>query len=388
MKYTDKIYGTFELRGVIEELINTSIFQRLKSIHRVALLLGIVLMCSSCNGQVKNEAQTEQPAIGKRVNTLDPMANLIYHDKEDVYWFGSKEKGIYRYDGKQLKLFTTADGLINHRIISVQEDKHGNLYFDTPAGISKFDGQTFTTLEVDENGTTKQEWKLEKDDLWFSAGWEHKGPYRFDGTNLYQLEFPKNELEDEFYSKYPNVSHSPYGIYSIYKDKKGNIWFGTSDMGIYQFDGENIRWMYERQLTETPGGGAFGIRSIAEDREGCFWICNADFKYKILPDSSKGEDLKQINYERETGIREIGDETQYFLSIVADDQGDLWMLTYDNGVWRNNGNTLVHYPIKKGEKTVLLSSIYKDNNGALWVGTHQDGAYKFNGIGFEKYSIE
>ena len=127
MKDTAKIYGTFELTGVIEELIETSIFQRLKSIHQGVLLLVAVLMYSSCNGQIKSEAQAEQPTIGKRVNALGPTVNLIYHDKEDVYWFGSREKGIYRYDGKQLKLFTTADGLINHRIIakesSIKEDK-------------------------------------------------------------------------------------------------------------------------------------------------------------------------------------------------------------------------------------------------------------------------
>jgi len=34
MKYTDKIYGDFEFSGVIKELINTKVFQRLKKIHQ------------------------------------------------------------------------------------------------------------------------------------------------------------------------------------------------------------------------------------------------------------------------------------------------------------------------------------------------------------------
>lgn len=34
MKYSDKIYGEFELPGVIEELIETRVFQRLKKIHQ------------------------------------------------------------------------------------------------------------------------------------------------------------------------------------------------------------------------------------------------------------------------------------------------------------------------------------------------------------------
>lgn len=34
MKYVDKIYGEFEFSGVIEEIIKTSVFQRLKKIHQ------------------------------------------------------------------------------------------------------------------------------------------------------------------------------------------------------------------------------------------------------------------------------------------------------------------------------------------------------------------
>jgi len=67
-------------------------------------------------------------------------------------------------------LFTTQDGLINNRILGVQEDKLGNVYFDTPEGVSKFDGQQFTTLKVTENSAKKNEWKLAPTDLWFGTG--------------------------------------------------------------------------------------------------------------------------------------------------------------------------------------------------------------------------
>ncbi len=38
MIYTDKIYGEFELTGVIQELINTRVFQRLKKVHQGGVL--------------------------------------------------------------------------------------------------------------------------------------------------------------------------------------------------------------------------------------------------------------------------------------------------------------------------------------------------------------
>ena len=73
------------------------------------------------------------------------------------------------------------------------------------------------------------------------------------------------------------------------------------------------------------------------------------------------------------------------MSIAEDNEGHLWMATYDGGVWKNDGTQLVHYPIKEGEKNVLLFSIYKDKHGVLWLGTHNAGAFRYNGSKFEPF---
>ena len=92
-----------------------------------------------------------------------------------------------------------------------------------------------------------------------------------------------------------------------------------------------------------------------------------------------------MRYNRLPGIKSRESENQYYLSIVADEDGHLWMLTYDNGIWKNDGNNLVHYPLKDGNKEVKLLSIYKDNQGDFWLGTAQSGVFKFNGESFEKF---
>jgi len=302
-------------------------------------------------------------------------------------WFGGNDEGAYKYDGENLILYTDKDGLIGSNIIGIQEDKFGNIYFDTTEGVSKFDGQKFTTLEIIENSSVENEWKLEPNDLWFRLGWNNSGPYRFDGKYLYHLPFPKNEMENEFNSKYPNANYNPYGVYYIYKDTKGSIWFGTSNLGVYHYDGNDISWMYEKHLTETPEGGSFGIRSIIEDKNGYIWICNPKYKYKILPDGTEINDLKLLNYQREFGVENKGLESLYFPSMTLDNDGDLWMVTYDNGVWSNKGTELIQYPIKDDDTDVLLFSIYKDNQGVLWLGTHNAGVYKYNGKSFDKFEI-
>jgi len=197
-------------------------------------------------------------------------------------------------------------------------------------------------------------------------------------------------MEDEYFAKFPNNPWSSYEVYDIYKDSKGTMWFGTSNFGVCRYNGNSIQWLYEDHLTNAPNGGSFGIRSILEDKNGKFWFCNTRYRYTILQDSTNGKQKELINYSTEKGIDGIksadGTDNIYFLSIIEDNNGDLWMATYNEGVWRYNGKEVTHYNLKDGAKDVKLYSIYKDNKDVLWLGTFESGAYKFNGTSFEKFA--
>ena len=84
--------------------------------------------------------------IGVTVTQIDKTIWTIYQDKKSNYWFGSKENGVYYYNGHRLKHITTQNGLVSNEIRGIQEDANGNIFFDTEKGVSKFDGHTFKTL--------------------------------------------------------------------------------------------------------------------------------------------------------------------------------------------------------------------------------------------------
>ena len=85
-------------------------------------------------------------AIGEVVSELGKSVMYVFHAKNNDYWFGSDDRGVYRYNGKAIVNFTRKDGLVSNQIRGIQEDKSGNIYFTTYEGISKFDGKSFTTL--------------------------------------------------------------------------------------------------------------------------------------------------------------------------------------------------------------------------------------------------
>lgn len=352
-------------------------------------LLGILTILASCNGQTKNTNNSgilnEQTTIGKSVNQLSKHLWYVFQDKKNNYWFSSNGEGVYRYDGKTIVHFTTQDGLANDTVRHIQEDKLGNIYVSTFGGINKFDGQKITTLQA----IKSKEWKLEPNDLWFNIlgkRGEH-GPYRYDGKNLYSLEFPKHFLHDEITAQGINPFFSPYEIYCIYKDRKGLMWFGTSVFGACRFDGKTVKWMYERDLTIAPAGGTLGIRSIFEDKTGNFWICNTWHRY--IFDFDKTAKSDRLQYQKTEGIGNAqifgGDEYIYYSHIVEDNNGNIWLTTWDQGVFNYDGTTITHYAVKEGQKDVNLISMYKDNQGNLWLGTPENGVFKFNGNTFERF---
>ncbi len=57
----------------------------------------------------------------------------------------------------------------------IQEDAQGNLFIATYGGVSRFDGQKFTTLELIETTLEDDKWELNPDDVWlvFSPGPGH-----------------------------------------------------------------------------------------------------------------------------------------------------------------------------------------------------------------------
>jgi sugar lactone lactonase YvrE len=115
---------------------------------------------TSCNGQTnKQQAKKDNISKGDTLTELGNSIMVVYQDNKHIYWFGSWETGVYKYDGKTLINYTTEHGLPNNRIDEIREDKSGNIYFTSchpNSTVTRFDGNTFTTLSA----TPGTDWQL------------------------------------------------------------------------------------------------------------------------------------------------------------------------------------------------------------------------------------
>lgn len=357
-------------------------------LHLIFLMILSTLPTSTRPKSVPDQAwqdptnkHTAPIAAGEIVTELDNSIFHIFQARDSVLWFGSDGEGVYRDDGNQLVRFTTAHGLSSNNVRGIQQDRSGNIFVcDARGGVSRFDGRVFTTLNALD--ASKSEWKLDPDDLWFPGEQDSGVVYRWDGTSLHRLAFPNTQAGDAHIaafprSKYPNAKYSPYDVYTIFKDSKGHLWFGTAVLGACRYDGTSFTWVGHGE------NGSFGVRSIVEDQDGKFWLSNTLNRFAEVPNAATQANTPR--YRKEPGIASDTDPYAVFMSTVRDKDGDLWMATLSNGVFRYDGTNWTHFPVTHNDKPIWVYSIYQDRQDALWLGTHEHGVFKFNGIKFEEF---
>jgi hypothetical protein len=354
-------------------------------------LASLVLSVVGCAGRPASDVTSALP--GEVVEDLGDSALVVYQDSRGAHWFGSDGGGVVRYDGTSLVRFTSAHGLAGNQVRQIQEDGDGRLYVTTVGppdgfGISRFDGERFTTLVPVEAAGPGEGWDLAPGDLWFQSFGMDDGPYRLDGETLVRLSFPRIALEDTFRARFPNVTYSPYNVYATHRDRSGAMWFGTSSLGVCRYDGRSFQWITEDELTELEDGPSLGVRGIVEDEDGTFWLGNLLHRYDVRPHPASSG-VGATWYRREPGpvaadAPDVGNA--YFMSGLRDRHGVTWTATYSRGVWSYDGERLTHHPVRDGEGNgVTLFTIYEDRDGVIWVGSHAAGAWCLVDGRFERF---
>jgi len=170
------------------------------------------------------------------------------------------------------------------------------------------------------------------------------------------------------------------------EDKEGNLWFGTTENGLYKYDGKSFY-----QFLVSDGLNSNSINHILEDKNGKIWIgtdkglCRYDGKAfteipiplpKNLP-PNKNELYK----------------TQLVFHIIQDKVGNLWFATID-GVYVYDGTSFTHFVINEGAGGFLSTNhnverILEDKDGYIWFGGRtNEGVYRYDGKSITNFKLK
>ena len=230
----------------------------------------------------------------------------ILEDKAGNIWFGTISGGLYRYDGKSFTLFTTTDGLANNSVLCMLEDNAGYIWFGTEAGVSRYDGKTFTNFSKQHslNGNINSIVQDKTGKLWFGTRYGIVGDLIvYDGKS---------------FTQFKNNNGLPFSnIRSIIKDKTENIWIGGQD-GLMHYDGKSLKNISTNF-----------IGYIYEDRTGNIWLSEEE---------PTGWALNRYNGKSST---KLATKSMVF-GIEQDDSGNIWFGTMD-GVSQYNGKSIINF---------------------------------------------
>ncbi|WP_343603840.1 two-component regulator propeller domain-containing protein [Fluviicola sp.] len=148
----------------------------------------------------------------------------IAEDRQGNLWFGTADKGAFKFDGTTFRQFSQKDGLCSDDITCILADTKGILWFGSmDGGLSQYNGSVFTNLTAEKEIGNNEVWTIYEDKngaIWFSS--EGFGVYCYHNGKL--TNFSKNQ------------GFNMKAVQAIYQDREGRLWFGGGS-GLYVSNG-------------------------------------------------------------------------------------------------------------------------------------------------------
>jgi signal transduction histidine kinase/ligand-binding sensor domain-containing protein len=190
-----------------------------------------------------------------------------------------------------IRVYTIADGLPHDRINRIMRDSHGFLWFCTPGGLGRFDGERFVSYHEDDGLPSESVNDILEDGAVYWVATNGGGVARFDpnaaaglslGTDVTLDARPRTfavfRVGDRAATNRVNV---------LFRDSTSRIWAAT-DGGLFVFQRESHGGHFRRVSLDNPGyaDDAVQVWSVQQDREGVLWIGTSRGLVRRLPDGS------------------------------------------------------------------------------------------------------
>jgi diguanylate cyclase (GGDEF)-like protein len=181
-----------------------------------------------------------------------------------------------------------------------------------------------------------------------------------DGTLWLAAEGQLFRIEDERIVAAHTLTGSGH-ITTMLADRHGALWVGTENRGVARIGAHGLEWLSPGEVL--PRGR---IVSLLEDAEGSIWIGANGGLFRLRETLFTG-------YTRRDGLA-----SDYVRAVFEDRDGVLWVGD-GGGLDRQGGDGRFHPVPLPGAEAPSVLSLAQGPDGDLWVGTFADGVYRLRG---------
>ncbi|MCK4574989.1 PQQ-binding-like beta-propeller repeat protein [candidate division WOR-3 bacterium] len=324
---------------------------------------------------------------GNTVEKIQSIHNAwaLSLDQKDNLWIGTYAKGLLKLNLRDLEYSAELPkgGILSNFVSSLFIDDKDNVYVATNKGLSSFDGEKWSSFDIDTNvfsvtgGNDYNIWIVTSNGIKSvnnneirSIPWPFKNPYWSYAVVALDSEgtmYIAGGLNSEGIYRYKNAKWSIFNtdsglpnndVTSILIDSKNRKWFGTKN-GLMMIKDSKIK-------VYSTDNGLVGnkVTAITEDIQGNLWV-------GTLRGLSKFDGHCFINSLNNQNVT----------AVVKGNYNDIWMGVENGCLWRIDINTYPQKesftPYPKRDEILHVSSIKLDGKGNVWVGNIFNGVQKF-----------
>jgi signal transduction histidine kinase/ligand-binding sensor domain-containing protein len=296
------------------------------------------------------------------------------------------------------------DGLPQNTVLAIATTRDGYLWLGTYEGAARFDGVRFTLFNPSTTtgiGNSLVTALLERrdGDLWLAT-------YGGGVSRLSGGRFTQYAARDGLSSDFANC---------LFEDHAGTLWIGTDGGGVSAFSqgrftsytiAQGLPSNLVRAIIDDGNGGLLvgtdrGIARIAEGRVSAF-AGRADVAHADISTLARAPDGSIWVAARRSGLYRVdahaagagaviafgpdrGLPDTYVESLYADEEGRMWVGTWNAGLFRYVAGRLEGYTPADGLPGARVPAIARGVDHSLWVGT-DGGLVRFKQPRFTVYT--
>lgn len=252
----------------------------------------------------------------------------VAEDKSGGLWIGYEENGLDYFTPRN-EIFThfnrSNSGLSVNEVSSLYLDEEINiLWIGLWRGIG-FNSLNLKTMNFElfsyNKKNSREDWYNDfiEDDLgnFYIGFWGGQGLFTFDKEN--------GRFKKSLKNKFPRVQLSRL-ITRFLKDNSGNIWFGTTNGGLYVYNPvTDTSKAYFADVEDSRGLKSNSINDLCIDNDDNIWVISSTLQ-KYIPENDSF-----LSYGKQCGLT-----SNSLVSLLADNLGNIWVATSDKGLFKFN----------------------------------------------------